>query len=255
MTRKLTGKTKTQKNCIFEPNVHLYGHVELAENVWLEPNVTIFGPVTVGKGTYIGPNCVIGFPDKKEIEQMLHKMDRETRNESNFTRIGESVQLRSNCVLYSNVILGNRVRFGHNVMVREDVKIGDDTLVGTNSTIDGNCRIGRSVSIQTNVYIPTNTIVEDHVFLGPSSVLTNDKFVGQTTCELRGPILRKGASIGGNATILPGIEIGEGAVVGAGAVVTKNVPPKVIVVGIPAMKLKDVPKSWGLSGLSLEPQG
>jgi len=249
MTKQERNTVKTEGNSIIETNVHLYGSVDLAEKVWLEPNVTIYGPATIGKGTYIGPNCVIGFPQRKELEEMLHQMDRKPRLTGAVTRIGDSVQLRSNCVLYSDVAVGDRVRFGHNVMVRENVAIGDDTLVGTNTTIDGSCRIGHNVSIQTNVYISTNTTIEDHVFLGPCSALINDKYVGQAPYELTGPIIRKGASIGANATILPGIEVGEGAVVGAGAVVTRNVPSRVIVAGVPAVKLREVPATWGRSAL------
>jgi len=246
MTKKQNGHAKIHENRVIEVNVHLYGPVELAKEVWLEPNVTIYGPANIGKGTYIGPNSVIGFPQRGELDEMLRSMDRRPRFMGGITKIGEYVQLRSNCILYSDVTVGDRVRFGHNVMVREHVTIGDDTLVGTSTTVDGSCRIGCNVSIQTNVYISTNTTIEDHVFLGPCSALINDKYVGQAPYELKGPTVRRGASIGANATILPGIEIGEGAVIGAGAVVTKNVPSRVIVAGVPAVKLRDVPETWRL---------
>jgi acetyltransferase-like isoleucine patch superfamily enzyme len=246
MIKQRADSAKVHESCIIEANVHLYGPVKLAERVWLEPNVTIYGPALIGKGTYVGPGSVLGFPNRKELDEMLHQMDREPRFIGGVTRIGEFVNLRSNCVIYSGATIGDRVRFGHNVMIREQVTIGDDTLVGTNVIIDGSCKIGRNVSIQTNVYISTHTVVEDHVFLGPCSILTNDKYVSQAPYELKGPIIRKGASIGANVTVLPGIEVGEGAVVGAGAVVTKNVPSRIIVAGVPAVKLKDVPKTWGL---------
>lgn len=106
--------------------------------------------------------------------------------------------------------------------------------------IDGNTSIGNNVSIQTNAYIPTNTNIDDNVFIGPLAVPTNDKYPIRKHFELTGPILRKGASIGANSTILPGIEIGEGAMVAAGAVVTKNVPPWKLAIGSPA-KIMDMP--------------
>jgi acetyltransferase-like isoleucine patch superfamily enzyme len=229
-------------------NVNLYGPVTLGDGVWLEPNVTVFGPVEIGKGTYVGPSCVLGFPDRGEFTEMLKSRSREVRTGiGKVTRVGEDVQLRSNCVLYSGTTVGDRVRFGHNAMVRESVVIGDGSLVGTNAVIDGNCTLGRHVSVQTGVYVSTYTTIEDYVFLGPCCTLINDKYVTQAPYELKGPTVRKGASIGANAVIFPGVEVGEGAVVGAGAVVTKDVPSKVIVAGVPAARLKDVPKSWKTS--------
>jgi len=176
---------------------------------------------------------------------MLMKHDRTPRLLSGkITRIGEEVHLRSNCVIYSDTVVGNRVRFGHNAMVREKVVIGDGSLVGTGSVIDGHCSIGCSVSIQTGVYISTFSVVEDAVFLGPHCALINDKYVAQRQFELKGPKIARGASIGANAVVFPGVTVGEGAVVGAGAVVTKDVPSRVVVVGVPAKRLKNVPADW-----------
>jgi acetyltransferase-like isoleucine patch superfamily enzyme len=108
--------------------------------------------------------------------------------------------------------------------------------------IDGNCRIGSHVSIQSNVYIPTNTVIEDYVFLGPCCVLANDKYPVRVPYDLKGPVIRKGASVGANATLLPGIEVGEGAMVAAGALVTKNVPPWKLAIGCPA-KIAELPEA------------
>jgi acetyltransferase-like isoleucine patch superfamily enzyme len=241
-----TEKKKTSHQ--IEANVNLYGPVSLGDHVWLEPNVTMFGPVEVGSGTYVGPNCILGFPDRGELSGMLEKRSREARVEAGkVTKVGKEVYLRSNCVLYSGTIVGDRVRFGHNVMVRENVTIGEGSLLGTNAVVDGSCRLGRNVSVQTGVYISTYTTIEDAVFLGPCCTLINDKYVTQSPYELRGPTIRKGASIGANAVIFPRVEVGEGAVVGAGAVVTKDVPSRVVVVGVPAVRLKDVPDTWRTS--------
>jgi acetyltransferase-like isoleucine patch superfamily enzyme len=229
-----------------DETTRLFGVVDLAEGSWLEPGVVIYGPASIGAGTYVGANSVLGFPQRKELEAMLRSMSRELGLSEAHTRVGELVQLRSNCVVYSDVTIGNRVRFGHNVLVRENVVIGDDCVVGTGTVIDGSCRIGAKSSIQSNVYVPTNSIVEDRVFIGPCCVLTNDRYAAQAPFVLQGPTIRKGASIGANATVLPGVEVGEGAIVAAGAVVTKNVPPKTIVAGVPAAWLKDVPVSWGI---------
>jgi acetyltransferase-like isoleucine patch superfamily enzyme len=158
--------------------------------------------------------------------------------------IGDDSIIRFGTIIYKNVKIGSKFKTGHYVLIRENTIIGDNVVVGTLSVIDGNTRIGNNVSIQTGVYIPINTIIEDDVFIGPHAILTNDKYMINPQIypkkpELKGPIIRKGARIGAGAIILPGIEIGENSIVGAGSVVTKNVPPYSVVVGNPARRIKD----------------
>jgi acetyltransferase-like isoleucine patch superfamily enzyme len=160
------------------------------------------------------------------------------------TIIGKNCVLRSGTTVYSNVQIGNNVLFGHNSVIREAVSIGRGTKIGTNVVIDGTSRIGSDVSIQTGVYICTYSTVEDQVFLGPRCVFTNDKYVMQQPFKLIGPTVKRGASIGANALLFPGITIGEGAVVGSQAMVNSDVPPRTIFAGIPAKKLRSVPKGW-----------
>ena len=155
--------------------------------------------------------------------------------------IGKNAFIRSNTVIYNDVEVGDDFNTGHNALIREKTKIGNDVLVGTNSIIEGNCTIGNNVRIQSNVYIPINTIIEDNVFIGPCSCFTNDKYPVRINFELKGPIIRKGSSIGANSTFLSDIEIGEGAMVAAGAIVTKDVPPFFLAIGVPA-KIKPLPK-------------
>ena len=121
--------------------------------------------------------------------------------------------------------------------MRENSEIGDDVLIGTNSVLDGHCKIGSNVSIQTDVYITINTIIEDHVFIGPRVVTTNDKYM-YYGAKLTGPTIKKGARIGANSTLLPGVVIGENAIVGAGSVVTRDVPDGAVVAGNPARTIK-----------------
>lgn len=186
--------------------------------------------VTTGKHAIIQDNVFIGIPSRPFI----------TKPETSWpaTTIGDNAVIRTGSIIYCAVTIGNDFKTGHNVVIREDTVIGDDVLVGTNSVIDGTTKIGSHVSIQSMVYIPTNSIIEDNVFIGPNAVFTNDKYPVRMKVELIGPILRKGATIGANATVLPGIEIGEGAIVAAGAVVTKNVPAWRVAVGSPARAIK-----------------
>src|ERR1035438_5705903 len=155
--------------------------------------------------------------------------------------LGKNPLIRSNSIIYNDVEIGNNFKTGHGVTIREKTFIGDNVLIGTNTIIEGQCSIGNDVSIQSNVYIPTNTIIEDYVFIGPCACFTNDKYPIRVDFDLKGPIIRKGASIGANSTFLSNIEIGEGAMVAAGAIVTMDVPEYFLAIGAPA-RIKPLPK-------------
>jgi acetyltransferase-like isoleucine patch superfamily enzyme len=154
--------------------------------------------------------------------------------------VGDNAVIRSHSVIYRDVVIGNNLRTGHGVLIRERTRIGDNVLVGTKTVIDGHTSIGSHVSIQSRAYIPTNTVIEDYVFIGPCAVLTNDKYPVRKDYELCGPTLLRGASIGANAVILPGVTIGKGAMVAAGACVTRDVPDWTLAIGFPA-EVRDLP--------------
>jgi acetyltransferase-like isoleucine patch superfamily enzyme len=155
--------------------------------------------------------------------------------------IGKNSLIRSNSIIYNDVEIGKNFKTGHGVTIREKTTIGDNVLVGTNTVIEGHCSIGDDVSIQSNVYIPKNTIIEDYVFIGPCACFTNDKYPIRIEYELNGPVIKKGASIGANSTFLSDIEIGKGAMVAAGAIVTMDVPEYFLAIGAPA-RIKPLPK-------------
>lgn len=148
--------------------------------------------------------------------------------------IGDGATIRSGSIIYGDVRAGDGLSTGHNVLVREGTRMGDDVLVGTDTVIDGDTRIGSDVSLQTGVYLPKGTTLGDRVFMGPRATLTNDPYPLRTAVDLEGPTLHADASIGANATILPGVTVGRGAFVAAGAVVTEDVPAETLAVGSPA---------------------
>ena len=154
--------------------------------------------------------------------------------------IGKNYTIRSNSIIYNDVVIGDNFRTGHNVVIRENTNIGNDVLIGTNTVIEGDVVIGNDVSIQSNVYIPTNSVIEDNVFIGPCACFTNDKYPVRINYELQGPRIRRGASIGGNTTFLSNVEIGEGSIVAAGAIVIHSVPPFYLAIGTPA-RIKPLP--------------
>jgi acetyltransferase-like isoleucine patch superfamily enzyme len=189
-----------------------------------------YGKNTIGESPTIFEGVLIGFPSRARMGT------RGFRGAS----IGKQAVLRPGTVIYCDVIIGDYFQTGHNVLVREETTIGDHVAIGTSTIIEGRTSIGNHVNLQSMVYIPTDTIIEDSVFIGPNTVLTNDPYPPHGGVDLRGPVIRRGASIGANATILPGVEIGERALVGAGAIVTRDVPPGMLAIGAPA-RWKDLP--------------
>ena len=156
-------------------------------------------------------------------------------------RIGEDAIVRSGSVIYGGSVIGDGLETGHNVVIREQNTIGSGFKIWNNAVIDYGCVIGDRVKIHSGCYVAQFSTLEDDVFLGPGVSLANDPHPGSLThmC-MRGPTIKAGAQIGMNATILPFVTIGERALVGAGAVVTRDVPPGMIVVGNPARILKPV---------------
>ncbi|HLN52228.1 MAG TPA: acyltransferase [Lentimicrobium sp.] len=140
-------------------------------------------------------------------------------------------------VIDEGCTIGNGVRIWHFSHIMEGCSIGDDCNIGQNVVVSPGVVLGKNVKIQNNVSIYTGVICEDDVFLGPSMVFTN-VVNPRSAVNRRGnytrTVVKKGASIGANATIVCGHDIGEYAFIGAGAVVTKEVPPYALVVGNPA---------------------
>ncbi|MFC1963376.1 DapH/DapD/GlmU-related protein [Chloroflexota bacterium] len=184
----------------------------------ISKNVIFCGEVSLGKDSVVEDNVILG-----------HRAD-------GVVNIGDNALIRSGSVIYSGVKIGQNFRTGHNILLRENTVIGDSVLIGTNSVVENNCKIGNDVSVQTGVYVTTNTTIENDVFMGPHSVTTNDKYM-RVGAKLVGPTIKKGARIGANAVLLPGIVVGEEAVVGSGAVVTKDVLAETTVVGNPAREI------------------
>ncbi|MDD1719848.1 MAG: N-acetyltransferase [Methanoregulaceae archaeon] len=189
-----------------------------------------YGRNTLGPGIRIFDPVTIGFPSRERLGSRDHPG----------TVIGRNALIRSGTILYCDVLIGNDFSSGHHVLIRERTTIGDQVSVGSFSVIEGNCRIGSFVNIQTMAFIPTNTDIGDHVFIGPHAVLTNDRYPPARGPALRGPELDDNAVIGAHATILPAVRIGEGSVVAAGAVVTKDVPAGHLAVGVPA-RFRELP--------------
>jgi acetyltransferase-like isoleucine patch superfamily enzyme len=186
--------------------------------------------VSIGEGTVIGPFVVIGEPPRGAEPGALA------------TRIGPAAVIRSHTVIYAGNVIGARFQTGHAVLLRELNQVGDDVSIGSHSIIEHHVILGARVRIHSNVFIPEFSVLEEDAWVGPCVVFTNARYPrGRDVKEtLAGPRLLAGAKIGANATLLPGVTIGRGALVGAGAVVVRDVPDGAVVVGNPAVIIKQV---------------
>lgn len=192
--------------------------------------MTLYGINRVGDDSLIFEQVILGFPSR----EYMGKTDYPG------VTLGAHSVVRTGTVVYSDVNIGDYFTSGHNVLIREKTIIGDYVSVGTGTIIEGYSIIGDHSNLQSMVYIPTNTLIGSHVFIGPNAVLTNDKYPPNDGKNLKGPTLEDYSSIGANVTILPGITIGKGALVAAGSLVTKDVPPKTLAIGAPA-RITDLP--------------
>jgi len=175
--------------------------------------------IKIGKGSKIDKDVILGYPTGRPIKKTG-------------VVLGPYAVIRSGSVIYEAVSIGERLQTGHHVVIREENEIGNWVEIWTNTVIDYRCKIGNNVKIHTNGYIPQYTRIEDDVFIAPGACFANDKYpVGNL---LEGPWLKKGVRVGVNVTILPGVVVGEKAVIGAGSVVTRDVEPGVVVCGSPA---------------------
>ena len=135
-----------------------------------------------------------------------------------------------------DAVIGDNTKVWNNAQVRERAQIGKNCIISKNVYIDSDVIIGNNVKIQNNVNVYHGVTVEDDVFLGPSMTFTNDLYprAFNPNWKITETLVKKGSSIGANATIVCGTVIGEYATVGSGSVVTKNVPPHALGVGNPA---------------------
>jgi len=202
---------------------------------FLEGESIVMGPSKVGTKSLVGRNVIIGYPARKKLKALtfskgfsIEKFDAISAG----AKIGSNCILRSGTVIYEDVTLGDWVETGHNVLIREGSTVGDRTRVGSSAQLDGTVKIGKRVSIQSNAYLPHLTVIGDDAFVAPNVVFTNDAYPPSN--HRIGVIVGRGAAIGANACIIAPARIGEGSVVGAGSLVTKDVPPNVVVLGAPA---------------------
>jgi acetyltransferase-like isoleucine patch superfamily enzyme len=211
------------------PGLVLSPSATVGRDVRFGAHVVVHDGVVLGDGCEVGDHVVLGKPSIRagEVAPLV---------------IGAGARVCAGAVVFAGAELGERVVVGDQAYVRERVSIGAGTVVGRASTVENDVRIGARVSIQTSVYVTAASMVEDDAFLGPRVTMTNDDAMGRHAPgePLRGAVLRRACRVGGAVVLVPGVEVGEEAFVAAGAVVTRDVPPRVKVRGVPARAYGEV---------------
>lgn len=220
-------------NCIISDNVTIKDNVIIGNNVIIEDNcfidygVIIRDNVHIKKGSFIGARCILG--------EYLIDFYSNRINKVHPLIIGENALIRSETIIYGDSTIGDNFTTGHRVTIRERSLIANNVRIGTSSDVQEDCVIGNYVSIHSNVFIGEKSIIKDFAWIFPHVILTNDPT--PPSKNLMGVTIENYAAIAAGSILLPGINIGEDSLVGAGSVVTKNVEKDTVVVGNPAKKI------------------
>jgi UDP-3-O-[3-hydroxymyristoyl] glucosamine N-acyltransferase len=227
---------------------------DVAEDADIGPFVVIGAGARIGPGTRVGAHAVIhpgtrvgagcvlqdGVVVGKQPKLAAHSSA--PKDAPPALVIGDGAAICCRAVVFAGATLGEGAIVGDQAFVRERAVVGAGSVIGRGSAIDNDVRIGARVRIQTDVYITANSDIEDDVFVGPGVCTTNDSTMARHPDDhpILGATLRRACRIGGAAVICPGIEVGEEAFVAAGAVVTRDVPARGVVMGVPGRVTREV---------------
>jgi UDP-2-acetamido-3-amino-2,3-dideoxy-glucuronate N-acetyltransferase len=218
------------------PGLAIADDVVLPHDIALGANVVIHSGTVIGSGVRVQDGAVLGKPPA------LGARSTAAREEPPPLVIGDGVRVCAGAVVCAGAALGPGVVVGDQVFIRERVAIGQSSAVGRATAIENDALIGARVRIQTNAYITAFTEIEDDVFVAPCVVTSNDWTAGRRASgePLRGPRLGRACRVGAGAVLLPGVAVGEEAFVGAGSVVTRDIPPRAVAFGVPARPVREV---------------
>jgi acetyltransferase-like isoleucine patch superfamily enzyme len=203
------------------------------------PSAIVYPGTVLGEGCRILDGAVVG------KQPTLSPRSTAQREELPPAVLGAGTVVSTGAIVFAGTELGAGVIVGDQACVRERCTLGDEVVIGRGSLVENDTTIGARTKIQANAYVTAYSTLEEDVFIAPCVVTTNDNFMGRTERRhalRKGPTIRRGARIGGAAVLLPGIEVGEEAFVGAGAVVLGDVAARAVVVGNPARQIRDVPE-------------
>jgi acetyltransferase-like isoleucine patch superfamily enzyme len=232
------------------PTVQIGAGTHHGHNVIVAEGARVGKNCTIGNGVVIHANSIIGDDVRIDDHTVIGKLPMKAalsavtqEQQLPACAIGDGVILGTHVVVYRGCKLGNKVMVADLASVREDVEIGEYTIIGRGVTVENKVKIGRRCKLETEAYITALSEIADNCFIAPEVTFTNDNFLGRTKERFKyhkGVTMRRGARIGANVTVLPGITIDEDALVAAGSVVTRDVPARKIVLGSPARVWRDV---------------
>ena len=219
------------------PGLQLGADVHIGADVQFGSHVTVHAGTVIGDGCLIEDGAVLGRQPRLAARSMAHGS-----GPLDPLELGAGVTVCAGAIVFAGTRIGATTIIGDQAHVRERVRIGADSVVGRGSAIDNDVVIGDRVAIQTNVYLTAATVVEDDAFIGPCVCTTNDDTMRRHGPELpvSGATLRRACRIGGGVVLVPGAEVGEEAFVAAGAVVTHDIPPRAVAMGVPARVVREV---------------
>jgi len=223
----------------FGHNTVISEKVVIGENCRIGHGVVVHPDTVIGNNVRIDDHAVVG---KLPMKAALSAITQEQALPP--CVVGDGVILGTGIVVYRGCILNRSVMVADLATVRENAEIGELTIIGRGVTVENKVRVGKRCKLETESYITALSEVEDGCFIAPEVTFTNDNFLGRTKDRFKyhkGVTMKRGARIGANVTVLPGITIHEDALVAAGSIVTKDVPAKKIVMGTPARVVRDVP--------------
>ena len=206
-------------------------------------SVYVADTAIVYPGTVLGDGCRILDYAVVGKQPTLGPRSTTKREDLPPLEVGPETIVSTGAIVFAGTRVGARVIVGDQACVRERCDVGDDVVIGRGALVENDTTSGLLTKVQADAYITAYSTLENEVFIAPRVITTNDNFMGRTEKRhalRKGPTIRRGARIGAGAVLCPAVEIGEEAFVGAGAVVVKDVPPRVVVVGNPARVLRDV---------------
>ncbi|NPV27292.1 MAG: N-acetyltransferase [Firmicutes bacterium] len=227
------------ENCQIGYYTVINAGVVIGDRAVIGNGVTVYPGTVIGHGCIISDNAVLGKPltlAKISTVKIVGELPP--------LRIGAECKIGAGAVIYAGTVIGNHCLVGDLASVREQCRLGEYVVVGRGVAVENQVTIGDYTKIQTGAYITAHTTIADHVFIGPMAKTYNDNYMGRTEKRfqyLKGPTIHRGARVGGGALLLPGVVINEEAFVAAGALVTRDVPARRLVKGVPARVVREVP--------------
>jgi acetyltransferase-like isoleucine patch superfamily enzyme len=215
----------------------------IAEGARIGAGAQLGSHVIIHPGTVVGQDCVVqdGVVLGKPPKLAAHSSAAGAPIEP--LVIDEGAAICCGAIVFAGARIAAGAIVGDQAYVRERATVGVGSVIGRGTAVDNDVQIGTRVRVQTDVYLTANSVIEDDVFVGPGVLTTNDSTMARHGEDhpVVGATLRRACRVGGAAVITPGVEIGEEAFIAAGAVVTKDVPARGVVMGVPGRNVRDVP--------------